>query len=44
MKYSFEARMEARDNRMKFIDNNVSNILDTIEKAIDEAIRNGQFE
>lgn len=44
MKYSFEARMEARDNRMKFINNNVSDILDAIEKAIDEAIRNGQFE
>lgn len=44
MKYSFEARMEAYDNRMKFINNNVSDILDAIEKAIDEAIRNGQFE
>ena len=44
MKYSFEARKEAYDNRMKFINNNVSNIFNTIEKAIDEAIRNGQFE
>lgn len=44
MKYSFEARMEARDNRRKLINNNISNIFDAIEKAIDEAIRNGQFE
>lgn len=44
MKYSFEARMEAYDNRRKLINNNISNIFDTIEKAIDEAIRNGQFE
>ena len=44
MKYSFEARMEARDNRRKIIDNNVDGAIDAIEKAIDEAIKIGQFE
>ena len=44
MKYSFEARMEAHDNRRKIIDDNVHGAIDAIEKAIDEAIRNGQFE
>ena len=44
MKYSFEARMEALDNRRKIIDNNVDGAIDAIEKAIDEAIKIGQFE
>ena len=44
MKYSFEARMEARDNRRKIIDNNVDGAIDAIEKAIDEAIKIGEIE
>ena len=44
MKYSFEARMEAYDNRRKIIDNNVNGAIDAIEKAIDEAIKIGEFE
>ena len=44
MKYSFEARMEAYDNRRKIIDDNVHGAIDAIEKAIDEAIKIGQFE
>ena len=44
MKYSFEARMEAYDNRRKIIDDNVSRSIDAIEKAIDEAIKIGRFE
>ena len=44
MKYSFEARMEAYDNRRKIIDNNVDGAIDVIEKAIDEAIKIGEIE
>lgn len=44
MKYSFEARMEAHDNRRKIIDNNVNGAIDAIEKAIDEAIKIGEIE
>lgn len=44
MKYSFEARMEALDNRRKIIDNNVNGAIDAIEKAIDEAIKIGEIE
>ena len=44
MKYSFEARLEAYDNRRKIIDDNVSRSIDAIEKAIDEAIKIGRFE
>ena len=44
MKYSFEARMEAYDNRRKIIDDNVHGAIDAIEKAIDEAIKIGEFE
>lgn len=44
MKYSFEARMEAHDNRRKIIDNNVDGAIDAIEKAIDEAIKIGEIE
>ena len=44
MKYSFEARMEARDNRRKIIDNNVDGAIDAIEKAIEEAIKIGEIE
>ena len=44
MKYSFEVRMEAYDNRRKIIDNNVNGAIDAIEKAIDEAIEIGEIE
>lgn len=44
MKYSFEARMEAHDNRRKIIDDNVDGAIDVIEKAIDEAIKVGEIE
>ena len=44
MKYSFEARMEAYDNRRKIIDDNVHGAINAIEKAIDEAIKIGEFE
>ena len=44
MKYSFEAHMEAYDNRRKIIDDNVHGAIDVIEKAIDEAIKIGEFE
>ena len=44
MKYSFEAHMKAYDNRRKIIDDNVHGAIDAIEKAIDEAIKIGEFE
>ena len=44
MTYSFEARMEAHDNRRTLTDDNVHDAIDAIEKAINEAIKIGQFE
>ena len=44
MKYSFEARMEAHDNRRKIIDNNVNGAIEELEAYIDRAIEKGRFE
>ena len=38
MKYSFEARAEARENRQRIIDTNVSRAIEVIEAYIDSAI------
>lgn len=43
MKYSFEARAEARENRQNIIDTKVSRAIETIEKMIDSAIERGHF-
>lgn len=43
MKYSFEARTEARENRQNIIDTKVSRAIETIEKMIDRAIERGHF-
>lgn len=44
MKYSYEAHLEANENRKSIINNNVSRAIDAIEKAINEAIKIGLFE
>ena len=43
MKYSFEARAEARENRQRIIDTNVSRAIEVIEAYIDRAIEKGYF-
>ena len=43
MKYSFEARAEARENRQKIIDANVSRAIKELEAYIDRAIEKGYF-
>ena len=43
MKYSFEARAEARQNRQNIIDTNVSRAIKDLEAYIDRAIEKGYF-
>ena len=44
MKYSCEARVEARKNRQNIIDVNVSHAIQVIERLIDRAIEKGYFD
>lgn len=44
MKYSFEARDEARKNRQNIIDVKVSRAIEVIEKMIDRTIEKGYFD
>ena len=44
MKYSFEARAEARENRQNIIDVKVSRAIEVIESMIDRAIEKGYFD
>ena len=44
MKYSFEARAEARENRQNIIDTKVSRAIEVIEKMVDRAIEKGYFD
>ena len=44
MKYSCEARIEARKNRQNIIDVNVSHAVEVIERLIDRAIGKGYFD
>lgn len=44
MKYSFEARAEARENRQRIIDANVRRAIEVIESMIDHAIEKGYFD
>ena len=43
MKYSFEARAEARENRQHIIDTNVRHAIEELEAYIDRAIEKGYF-
>ena len=43
MKYSFEARAEARENRQNIIDVKVSRAFEIIEARIDHAVDKGHF-
>lgn len=44
MKYSFEARAEARENRQNIIDVKVSHAIEVIESMIERAIEKGYFD
>lgn len=44
MKYSFEARAEARKNRQNIIDVKVGRAIEVIEKMIDRTIEKGCFD
>lgn len=44
MKYSFEARAEARENRQNIIDVKVSRAIEVIEKLIERTIEKGYFD
>ena len=44
MKYSFEARAEACENRQRIIDANVRRAIEVIEKMVDRAIEKGYFD
>lgn len=44
MKYSFEARAEACENRQRIIDTNVSRAIEVIEKMVERAIEKGYFD
>ena len=44
MKYSFEARMEAHENRRKIIDNNVNRAIEVIEATIDRTAEKGYLD
>ena len=44
MKYSFEARIEANENRRKIIDNNVNRAIEVIEAMIDHTAENGYLD
>ena len=44
MKYAFEARIEANENRRKIIDNNVNRAIEAIEATIDRTVKNGYLD
>ena len=44
MKYSFEAHIEAKENRRKIIDDNVNRAIKLIEETIDRTAKNGYFD
>ena len=44
MKYSFEVRIEASENRRKIIDNNVNRAIELIEAMIDRTAEKGHFD
>ena len=44
MKYSFEVRIEASENRRKIIDNNVNRAIEVIEAMIDRTVEKGYFD
>ena len=44
MKYSFEAHIEANENRRKIIDDNVNRAIKLIEETIDRTAKNGYFD
>ena len=44
MKYSFEARIEANENRRKIIDYNVNRAIEVIEAMIDHTVEHGYFD
>ena len=44
MKYSFEARFEANENRRKIIDDNANRAIKLIEETIDRTAKNGYFD
>ena len=44
MKYSFEARIEANENRRKIIDNNVNRAIEVIESMIDRTAGKGYLD
>ena len=44
MKYSFEARAEANENRRKIIDNNVNRAIEGIDATIEKKKKNGYFD
>ena len=44
MKYSFEARIEANENRRKIIDNNVNRAIEVIEAMIDRTVEKGYLD
>ena len=44
MKYSFEVRIEASENRRKIIDNNVNCAIEVIEAMIDRTVEKGYFD
>lgn len=44
MKYSFEARIEANENRRKIIDYNVNRAVEVIEATIDRTAEHGYFD
>ena len=44
MKYSFEVRIEASENRRKIIDDNVNRAIALIEEMIDRTAKKGYFD
>ena len=44
MKYSFEARIEANENRRRIIDNNVNRAIEVIEATIDRTAEKGYLD
>ena len=44
MKYSFEARLEANENRRKIIDYNVNRAIEVIEATIDRTAEKGYLD
>ena len=44
MKYSFEAHIEAKENRRKIIDDNANRAIKLIEETIDRTAKHGYFD